>query len=346
VIRMKVNQLAANAADLPINTLWTVLWNNPVTGDAFPRKFVQMNTCDPLTRPAFSYGHVEGTIQRSDGDLTSGCSFSPDGTIEIQIPRSLVGNAPVNGILGGITAETRLLIGAACSGSIQSIDNAVGTAYVVRGNGYCAPHAVSCAGDLTQAPGDYRLDFDVQNPSTAARAFQVQISDASGWLVGGPVAATLGPVSPGSSARLSVVARLPQGCSGSPSLFTWTATAADLPSAVATQSCNTSVACHVATGVGDAPKGALALAVVGTNPFRESTLLSFQLPRAERVKVEVFSVTGHKVRTLLDASRDAGTHLVPFALRGADGRGLGPGVYLVRLTAGAEVRTLRAIGLR
>ena len=346
VVRMKVDELAANAEELPINTLWTVLWNNPVTGDAFPRKFVQMNTCDPLTRPAFSYGHVEGTIQTSDGDLTSGCSFSPDGTIEIQIPRSLVGNAPVNGLLGGITAETRLLIGAACSGSIQSIDAAVGTAYVVRGNAYCTPHTVSCAEDLDEAPGDYRLDFDVHNPSTAARAFQVQVSDASGWLVGGPVVTTVGPVSPGSSARLSVVARLPQSCAGSPSLFTWTATAADLPSAVATQSCNTAVACDAVTGVEDGPKGALALAMVGTNPFRESTLLSFQLPRPERVKVEVFSVTGHKVRTLLDGSRDAGTHHVPFALRGEAGRGLGPGIYLIRLTAGAEVRTLRAIGLR
>ena len=60
----------------------------------------------------------------------------------------------------------------------------------------------------------------------------------------------------------------------------------------------------------------------------------------------MFSVTGQKVRTLLDASRDAGTHDVSFALSGADGRQLGPGIYLIRLSAGAEIRTLRAIGLR
>lgn len=346
VIRMKVNQLDANPANLPINTLWTVLWNNPVVGDAFPRKFVQMNTCDLLTSPAFSYGHVEGTIQTGDGDLTTGCSYSPDGTIEIQIPRSLVGNAPVDGILGAVTAETRLLIGAQCSGSIQSIDAATGTAYVIRGNAYCTPHTVSCAEDLTDTPGDYLLDFDVQNPSTAARVFQVQLSDASGWLVGGPITTTLGPVSPLSSARLSVVARLPQGCTGSPSLFSWSVTAADLPSAVATQTCQTSAACEGVTGVGDQGQGRLALAMMGTNPFRGSSFLRFELPRAEKVKLEVFSVTGQRVRTLVDHSMEAGAHQVPFALRGTDGRQLGPGVYLIRLTAGAETRTLRAIGLR
>ena len=31
---------------------------------------------------------------------------------------------------------------------------------------------------------------------------------------------------------------------------------------------------------------------------------------------------------------------------GADGRELGPGIYLIRLSAGDEIRTLRAIGLR
>ena len=346
VIRMKVDELPANPADLPLNTLWTVLWNNPVPGDPFPRKFVQMNTCDPLTRPAFSYGHVEGTLQSSDGDLTAGCSFSPDGTIEIQIPRNLVGSAPVDGILGGITAETRLLIGAACTGSIQSIDAATGTAYVVRGNGYCKPHTVACSDGLTAPPGDYLMDFDVHNPSTAARIFQVQLADASGWLVGGPVATALGPVSPGSSARLSVVARLPQGCAGSPSLFTWSVTAQDLPSADATRSCGTQAACLGTSAVGDGPAGALALALSGTNPFRGSTVLRFRLPREERATVEVFSVTGQRVRTLVDGVRQAGDHQVPFTLRGPDGRDLGPGVYMVRLSACGETRTLRAIGLR
>ena len=346
VIRMKVNQLPADPANLPINTLWTVLWNNPVLGDPFPRKFVQMNTCDPLERPKFSYGHVEGTLQSSDGDITSGCSFSPDGTIEIRIPRSLVGGAPEDGILGAITAETRLLIGAACSGSIQSIDAATGTSYVVRGNEYCTPHTVSCAPSASEEPGDYLLDFDVQNPSTAARAFQVQLSDGSGWLVGGPVTTTLGPVSPHSSGRLSVVARLPQNCSGSPSQFSWTVTAVDLPAADATRTCQTTLTCESVTGVGEEPGGQLSLAILGTNPFRGSTALRFQLPRAGKVKLEVFAVTGQRVRTLIERSMEAGVHQVGFDLHGQVGRGLGPGVYLVRLTAGDESRTLRVIGLK
>ena len=87
---MKVAGLGPTAGELPINTLWTVLWNNPVAGDPFPTKFVQMNTCDPTASPSFSYGHVEGNLQTADGDATG--SWNPDGTIEIRIDPALVGN--------------------------------------------------------------------------------------------------------------------------------------------------------------------------------------------------------------------------------------------------------------
>ena len=347
LVRMKVAELPASAASLPVNTLWTVLWNNPVAGDPFPRKFVQMNTCDPLASPSFAYGHVEGTLQSADGDLTTGCSFSADGTIEIRVPRSLVGSAPVNGVLGAVTAETRLLIGTLCSGSIQSIDAAAGTAYVVRGNGYCTPHTVACAEPVEGTAGDYLMEFVVSNASTAARAFQVTLSDANGWLVGGPIATLLGPVSASSSASLQVVARLPNGCPpNSISAFNWTATAEDLPSADAARSCQTTATCLGTVAVQEDRGGALAFAVAGSNPFRERTLLSYTLPHESRVKLEIFDIAGRRVRTLVDGMRPAGSHQVALTAAADGARGLGAGVYLARLDAAGGQRRLVLITLR
>lgn len=345
VVRLKVNQLPASAGSLPINTLWTVLWNNPVAGDPFPRKFVQMNTCDPLASPTFAYGHVQGTLQTSDGTLTTGCSFTPDGVIEIRVPRNLVGSAPVDGVLGAVAAETRLLVGTLCSGSIQTIDTAVGTAYVVRGNAYCLPHTVACADPVEGGSGDYAMEFTVNNPSSAPRAFNVVLSDANGWLVGGAVAAVLGPVSPGSSASLQVVTRIPQGCtSGSSSLLSWTATATDLPSGVAAQSCQTSAAC---LGVADVTerRGTLSFAVAGANPFQERTMLSFTLPQEAPVKLEVFDIAGKRVRTLVEGRRPAGSHQVALTLGGQGSIRLRAGVYMARLIAGNERRQLTLVAL-
>jgi hypothetical protein len=46
------------------------------------------------------------------------------------------------------------------------------------------------------------------------------------------------------------------------------------------------------------------------NPFTGSTLVSFDLPRTEHVRLEVFDACGRRVRSLFSASRPAGRHSV------------------------------------
>ncbi len=77
------------------------------------------------------------------------------------------------------------------------------------------------------------------------------------------------------------------------------------------------------------------------NPFNEATLLRFILPRSERVRLEVFDLTGRCVATLLNETREAGTHAVQFRAEG-----LPSGMYVCRLQAGHSVRTRKIVLVR
>ena len=66
------------------------------------------------------------------------------------------------------------------------------------------------------------------------------------------------------------------------------------------------------------------------NPFNPTTTISFQLPVACKVKLDVFDVSGRLIESPLRGGwRDAGMHEVMF-----DGSNLASGIYIYRLTAG------------
>jgi len=76
------------------------------------------------------------------------------------------------------------------------------------------------------------------------------------------------------------------------------------------------------------------------NPTPAATRLSYELPRAARVSLGIYDVTGRLVRTLTEgAGRSAGPHTAGWDGRDSHGRLVGPGLYLVRLDADGVVRT-------
>ena len=77
------------------------------------------------------------------------------------------------------------------------------------------------------------------------------------------------------------------------------------------------------------------------NPFRSETAIRFAVPAPTRVQVRLYDLSGRLVRTLVDAQLPAGDHS---AMMRADG--LNPGVYWVRLQAGAVAATRRVVLLR
>ncbi|MEN9839725.1 MAG: hypothetical protein RL177_1204, partial [Bacteroidota bacterium] len=77
------------------------------------------------------------------------------------------------------------------------------------------------------------------------------------------------------------------------------------------------------------------------NPFNPSTAIRFSLRTSHIARLSVFDVLGREIAVLVDGTLPAGTHQVMF-----NGEGLASGVYLVRLTSGNEVRTIRMMLLK
>jgi hypothetical protein len=69
------------------------------------------------------------------------------------------------------------------------------------------------------------------------------------------------------------------------------------------------------------------------NPFNPSTVIHFALPKASHVKLDVYSVLGECVATLVDEALEAGFHRVEFGAHDGYGRPLPSGMYLYRLVA-------------
>lgn len=101
-----------------------------------------------------------------------------------------------------------------------------------------------------------------------------------------------------------------------------------------------------AVGVKDEAPLALAFDPPVPNPVRELAGFHFTLPSPSRVSLEVFDVTGARLRTLVSGSFPAGRSSRSWDLRDDRGRGVEPGVYLARLTVGAWSRTRRLVVTR
>jgi PKD repeat protein len=71
------------------------------------------------------------------------------------------------------------------------------------------------------------------------------------------------------------------------------------------------------------------------NPFNPTTQISFALPVAGHAKVEIFNVTGQMIRTLVDGSMAAGTHVMPWDATDDAGNQVAGGVYFYRLVSGS-----------
>jgi hypothetical protein len=84
--------------------------------------------------------------------------------------------------------------------------------------------------------------------------------------------------------------------------------------------------------VAPASRGELALWQNTPNPFRGSTEIRFELPRAGVVDLAVFDVGGRRVAGLLSGELGAGRHVATWNGRGAGGDAAASGVYFVRLT--------------
>ncbi len=69
------------------------------------------------------------------------------------------------------------------------------------------------------------------------------------------------------------------------------------------------------------------------NPFNSKTLIEFKLSRPASVNLTIYNVQGQKVKTILDARRRAGTHVIEWDATDQYGKPVASGMYLYRLQA-------------
>ncbi len=78
------------------------------------------------------------------------------------------------------------------------------------------------------------------------------------------------------------------------------------------------------------------------NPFNPLTKISFSLPEAQDVVLTVYGLDGRKVATLINETREAGTHDVVWTGRDDRGQMVASGTYFYRINAGpySQVRKM------
>jgi len=77
------------------------------------------------------------------------------------------------------------------------------------------------------------------------------------------------------------------------------------------------------------------------NPFNPTTGISFSLPAAADVRLDIFNIMGQRIATLVDGTLNAGVHTFAW-----DGANLASGVYMYRLTAGDLIETRKMMLLK
>jgi hypothetical protein len=82
------------------------------------------------------------------------------------------------------------------------------------------------------------------------------------------------------------------------------------------------------------------------NPFNPSTSISFDLPKATQVRMEVLNVLGQKVKTLVNDFREAGTQTVIWDGTDNSGSSVASGMYFYRISAGDYSATKKMMMLK
>lgn len=72
------------------------------------------------------------------------------------------------------------------------------------------------------------------------------------------------------------------------------------------------------------------------NPFNPQTNISYDLPAAAHVTLDILNVLGQRVKTLVNDYREAGSYSIIWDGRGDDGSATASGVYFYRITAGND----------
>lgn len=107
--------------------------------------------------------------------------------------------------------------------------------------------------------------------------------------------------------------------------------------------------CYDAEGAEEPPGSEdrrLDLENTSSAPVEKSAPIRYYLPADAEVRLEIYDVTGTRVRTLDIGSQESGEHFVVWDIRNDSGESVPRGIYFVRLDASGQSRSLKLIVLR
>ncbi len=82
------------------------------------------------------------------------------------------------------------------------------------------------------------------------------------------------------------------------------------------------------------------------NPFNPTTTIKFSLEKAGLTTVNVYSLSGQLIRTLINENRSAGANEVKFDGKDSNGKRIASGVYFYQLSSNKQVETRKMIMLK
>ncbi|MCB9088176.1 MAG: S8 family serine peptidase [Calditrichae bacterium] len=82
------------------------------------------------------------------------------------------------------------------------------------------------------------------------------------------------------------------------------------------------------------------------NPFNPTTTIQYSLPEATQVRLDIYNMTGQKVRTLVSGGMEAGQHSVQWDGTNEFGEKVTSGMYIYRIVAGDFVQTRKMVLLK
>ncbi|MDI6841117.1 MAG: FlgD immunoglobulin-like domain containing protein [bacterium] len=81
------------------------------------------------------------------------------------------------------------------------------------------------------------------------------------------------------------------------------------------------------------------------NPFRQLSVIRYQLPVESKISLKIYDLTGRFVRTLVDEKKKPGTYSIKWDGKDFSGKEVGSGVYFYKLEADKFNKTMKLIRL-
>ncbi len=82
------------------------------------------------------------------------------------------------------------------------------------------------------------------------------------------------------------------------------------------------------------------------NPFNPQTTIEFSVPKTTHTSIDVYDITGKRIKTLIDQVQSPGQHVIVWDGTDHNGQTVASGVYLYRLHAGSFVETRTMVFLK